>query len=279
MAIALGLLAAILYGSADFVGGFAAKRSTMFSVAVISQTAGFVVLIALLALPAFHAHARGFDYVVGAAGGVCGGLGITLLYRALAVGRMGVVSPITAVLAAAIPLVVGLARGEALNPFQIAGCVVALVAVVAISFSSEPDGRLEIRLEGVREAIVSGVFFGTFFVCLGYARHEAGLYPLLGARFVSIAFLTLLSFVFRQTLVPAKGSLATIVFAGVMDMTANALFVLATFAGYVSLASVLTSLYPATTVALAFIVLRERLSALQLAGAGLALVGVVLIAI
>lgn len=277
MAILLGLLAAVAYGSADFIGGFATKRSSAFAVTVVSQAAGLIVLIACL--PFLSAHATPADFAWGAGAGVCGGLGIALLYQALSIGRMGVVSPITAVLSAAFPVIVGVARGEALGSVRAIGVGVALLAVVLISMSNEPDGSHERKLAGVREAFASGLLLGAFYIFIGNTHQSAGLFNLLAARTSSIIVLCGLAFALRASLVPAKGSWLAIIVAGTLDMAANAMFVLATYSGYLSIAAVLTSLYPAATVLLAFVVIKERLRPIQVMGGALAIAGVVAIAL
>jgi drug/metabolite transporter (DMT)-like permease len=274
-AIVLGLLAAAFYGSADFCGGLATKRTSIFSVAVISQAVGFALLLALL--PFFPGHLTHAGLGWGILAGVCGGLGLALLYHALSIGKMGVVSPITAVLAAALPVVIGLARGERLSTFQVTGILVALIAVVLISLSTEEDGRIEFSTVGVREAIASGIVLGGFYTFLALGGKHDGLYPLVAARIGSVGFLILLALAMRRSMVPRNRTLPLIALAGAIDMTANALYVFATYAGYLSIAAVLTSLYPASTVFLARIVLKERLQMLQKVGVGCALVGVALI--
>jgi drug/metabolite transporter (DMT)-like permease len=274
-AIVLGLLAAAFYGSADFCGGLATKRTSIFSVAVISQAVGFALLLALL--PFFPGHLTHAGLGWGMLAGICGGLGLALLYHALSIGKMGVVSPITAVLAAALPVVIGLARGERLSTFQVTGILVALIAVVLISLSTEEDGRIEFSTVGVREAIASGIVLGGFYTFLALGGKHDGLYPLVAARIGSVGFLILLALAMRRSMVPRNRTLPLIALAGAIDMTANALYVFATYAGYLSIAAVLTSLYPASTVFLARIVLKERLQMLQKVGVGCALVGVALI--
>ena len=249
----------------------------MIAVAVISQSVGFALL--LIVLPFTPSKAVASDYVFGALAGVCGALAVTLFYHALAIGKMGIVSPITAVLAAALPLVFGMVRGDRLAPGQIAGLVLALGAIVMISLSFENTGTREIATAGVREAIVTGFLFGAFFILLSYTHPAAGLRNLLAARVASITLLLLAALVTRTPLAPARGDWRLIVGAGVLDMSANVLYVLATFWGYLSIAAVLTSLYPASTVFLARVVLKERLILTQKAGVALALAGVVLIAL
>lgn len=248
----------------------------MFAVAVVSQAMGFILLLGVV--PLFGGHLTHDGLVYGAIAGVCGAVGIVLLYHALSVGKMGVVSPITAVLAAALPVIVGLARGDRLSVWQLAGIGIALAAVVLISLTTEPDGRFEFSTLGVREAIVSGVALGGFYIFLALAGKGAGLYPLACARFASIIFLLLVAFTMRRVIVPAASTLAIVLVGGAVDMTANVLYVLAAYAGYLSIAAVLTSLYPASTVFLARIVLRERLANVQKVGVALALAGVALIA-
>jgi drug/metabolite transporter (DMT)-like permease len=275
--VLLGLLAAAFYGAADFFGGLASRRSSIFAVVVISQTAGFVLLCVLL--PLFPGHVTPSALLYGFAGGVCAGAGIALLYRALAIGTMGVVSPITAVLAAAVPVMVGIfARGEHLSVWKLAGILVALVAVVLIPLSPGADGRLEFSGAGVREAIASGLALSGFYVFLALAGKDSGPYPLVAARIGSAGLLLLVALVRRRSLVPVRATVPMILCAGALDMTANALYLYAVRSGYLAICAVLTSLYPASTVVLARFVLHERLATVQKLGVGFALLGVVLIA-
>ena len=277
MPVALGLLAALFYGAADFCGGLATKRTSIFAVVVVSQAVGFAIIVVLL--PFFPASAGTTDYGWGLLAGICGGLGLALLYHALSIGKMGVVSPITAVLAAILPVVIGVLRGERLSWFQALGIAIALIAVVLISVSVDQAGRREFSTAGVKEAIASGIVLGGFYTFLAFAGKHAGLYPLVAARVGSVGFLIILALLLRKNMRPSNGTLPLIALAGAIDMTANALYLLATYAGYLSIAAVLTSLYPASTVLLARFVLNERLQNVQKVGVGAALVGVVLIAI
>ena len=276
VAVLLGLTAGLCYGAADFCGGLATKRTAMFAVVLIAQFAGLLLLLACL--PFFPAHPQATDYLWGAAGGVCGAVGLALLYHALSIGKMGVVSPITAVLAAALPVGVGVIHGDHLAATQTAGIAIALVAIVLISLSFEDNGRREIATEGVKEAIASGILLGCFFLCLAQSHRSAGLHPLVAARIASMGFLFVLALVTRSDLRPRNGTLPLIVLSGTLDMSANALYVLATYHGYLAVAAVLTSLYPASTVFLARVILKERLQMSQKIGVTLALLGVGLIA-
>lgn len=276
MAIVLGLLAAVFYGSADFCGGLATKRSPIFAVTIISQAVGLVLIFVLLPFVPGAPTPQALEF--GFISGLCGGLGLALLYHALSIGKMGVVSPITAVLAALTPLLVGAARGEHLRNTQLVGIALALLAVIMISLSTEADGRFEFSTAGVKEAILCGIILGGFYTFLALGGKHSGLYPIVSARVGSIVLLSLIALVLRRSVVAAPAALGVIALAGALDMTANALYVLAAYAGYLSIAAVLTSLYPASTVFLARIVLGERLGTLQKAGVAFALAGVALIA-
>lgn len=277
LAVGLGLSAALAYGSADFFGGLATRRAAIFSVVVPVQAVGLVVLA--LALPFLHGTFTAGAATYGVLGGICGGAGIALLYRALAVGKMGVVSPITAVLAAALPVVAGTMRGEHLTALQIAGIAAALAAVVLVSLTADDNGRIEITTEGVKEAFASGVLLSGFYIFIAFAPKDAGPYPLLFARIASTLLLAAVALIVRQSVVPPRGVRALTAWGGILDMGANGLYVAAAQSGFVSIAAVLTSLYPAATVLLAFAVLRERLRLWQNAGLVLALAGVAMISL
>lgn len=277
MAIAFGLLAAVFYGASDFFGGFATKRATMLSVAVISQASGLLCLLCFFRF--FGGHLTLPEIGWSLLAGVNGGIGISLLYRALSIGTMGVVSPITAVLAASFPVVVGIVRGDPLHWYQLLGIGLALVAVVMVSLSKQSSGKPEIATTGVKEAIAAGVFIGLFFLMLGLSGRNQGLQSLLVARIASIAFILLLAAATRTTLRPHAKALPMILAVGAVDMAANVLYVLAAQTGALAVAAVLTSLYPASTVVLARLILKEHLSGIQKSGVALALVGVVLISL
>lgn len=276
MAVVLALVAAGVYGAADFYGGIASRRTAPATVVVLSQLAGIVVLaIAWFALPGrFFASDIGW----GIAAGFAGSIAIAALYAALAVGRMGVVSPITAAIGASVPVVAGIAFGERPSTFSIVGLACAFVAVVLISANAETR-RISLREPGIAPALVSGVAIGALFVLLGRGHGDAGLARLAITRATSIVLLLGFAFVRRASLRPAAGSMRVILVAGALDMLANVLFIASTRYGLLSIVAVLTSLYPASTVFLARVVLKERLSRSQWLGVGLAAFGVVFIAV
>jgi drug/metabolite transporter (DMT)-like permease len=273
---ALAVLASIAYGAADFLGGLATKRgSTLFSAVVCSQATGLLlVLLALPFLPAASPTAP--DLTWGAASGLAGGIGLALLYRGLAVGVMSVVAPVTAVCAVIIPVVVGMAFGERPALPATAGIVLAVVAIVLISRSGEvEDGKR--ATTGLATAVVSGIAIGIFLVCLERTGPSAGLWPLVPARVVSVSFFAVAGLLARKKLLPRRESWPIVVGGGALDMVANILYLLAVHQGPLSIVATLTSLYPASTILLARIVLRERLRFVQQAGVACAVLAIVLI--
>lgn len=273
----LGLLVALAYGSGDFFGGLATKRSPVATVVVFSQLSALPLLGLTVALTGGQPTLRTF--VLGAAAGAVGGVGLVSLYRGLASGRMSIVAPITAVGAAVVPVLWGLIHGERPGPVALVGVVLAVVAVGLISRS--PDDR-EATGDGVPFlllAVLAGLAFGTVFVLLAATGDDVGFWPLVAGRTTSILLLGAGALATGRGLVaPPAAVTPRIVAAGVLDVTANALYLLAARRGLLAVVAVLSSLYPASTVLLARLVLRERLTRLQVGGLGLAGAGVVLIA-
>jgi len=271
----LAVLSAGAYGAADFLGGLATKRSTPYSVVVFSQFAGLVlVLIALPFLP--HAAPTARDFAWGAASGLAGGVGVALLYRGLAIGVMSVVAPVTAVCSVIIPLVVGIAQGERPAGQAIAGVLLAIVAIVLVSQSdhAEPGKR---ATTGLAIAIASGICIGVFLVLLQRTGPSAGLWPLVAARVVSVCCFIVVATVVREKLRLTQRAAPLVISGGALDMVANILYLLAVRQGPLGIVATLASLYPASTVVLARLLLRERLRAVQLGGVVCATVAIVLI--
>jgi len=274
--IGLALLAAVSYGSADFLGGIASRRLPAAVVVVSSQVAGLALLVTLLPLVPGHFHASDLGW--GLAAGVFGAVGIGALYAALAVGRMGLVSPVTAVVGASVPVVWGLLSGERPGATALLGVGLAFIAVVLVSTNVE-TGRISPREPGIGLALVSGLAIGLLYVLLAQAHRDSGLTILAAGRFSSIPLLAAWALAKGERLFPPRSLWGTLALTGGLDMGANVLYVLSARVGLVSIAAVLTSLYPAATVFLARVVLGERLSAVQWAGVGCAAAGVALIAV
>jgi len=281
MAYLLALGSALLYGAGDFTGGLASRRAGTLPVVFLSQLSGLLALVLLLpVLP--HASPSGADLLWGACAGLTGGIGVALLYRALAIGIMAVVAPTTAVCAVTIPVLVSVLLGERPVPLAVAGITLGIASIVLVSRQQpaapalgEPASRG--RPSGIGTALASGIAIGFFFLSLAQTRSEAGMWPLLVSRSVSVSLFGILVMTRGQSLrIPAR-IMALAVVCGVIDMLANALYLLAAQQGPLSLVVTLSSLYPASTVLLARIVLNERLNPWQLTGVGCALAAVVLI--
>lgn len=264
MAAVLALSAAVAYGVGDFLGGVAARRVPPTAVVLWSHIVGLVSLVALA--PLVGGDLTGRTLAIGAVGGVLGGCGVALFYRALALGTMSVVAPIAALLSAAVPVIAGLGGGERPSGSALAGIALALGAVVLIS--REPNapttGGLQVR--ALLLAVAAGVAFGLFFVVIDLAGDGVGIWPLVGARIASVSLFAGLGVAGVTAASPPRGAAAAAVGCGLLDAGANVLYLLALGHGLLSVVSVLTALYPASTVLLARVVLREWLSPLQRAG-------------
>ena len=304
MGVFLGLLSSVTYGVVDFLGGLLTRRAGVFAVALLSQAFGTILLLPLVPLVGGDPTIRALGW--GGAAGVGGGLGVTLLYRGLARGRMSVVAPVVAVIAASVPVAAGLSLGERPGAPALAGVGLALVAVAMIASSphggggpgGEPveggstvaavpvlpagerrAGALRVTrgvAAGLAEALAAGVLLGGYLVAIARAGSGTGLWPVAAARVTSICVIGGIALAARRRVAPPRRFLRAIAIVGVLDMAANVLYLLAVRRGLLSLIGVLSSLYPASTIVLARIVLRERLGRLQglglvLAGAGVAL--------
>lgn len=277
------LAAAAIYGAADFLGGTVAKRATTLAAVVATQGAGLLLL--LLFTPfMLDAAVTPNDVLFGALAGLTGSVGVALLYRGLAMGPMSVVAPITAVCAVVVPLIAGLMFGETLAPLAALGVAMAIAAVVLLgqdTTSADDRGGVppsaEHVAQAVRIALASGVAIGGFFVCLGRTAAPAGLWPLAVSRTVSVSVFLTVAFSTRQTWRIPSAALAPAIGCGAMDMIANGLYLVAVRQGQLSLVATLASLYPASTVLLARLVLGERLGRWQQVGVGTAVAAIVLI--
>lgn len=259
---------------ADFTGGLAARRSPAPSVAVGVEVVGLVTVpLALLLLPLrWNVEAMALTF----AGGAIGGFGLILFYRAMALDMIGVVAPITAVVAAALPTVVGVfAGGERLHLGQGAGMVAGLLAIVLINAGGRASRR------GARTAVVlaliAGATFGLFFI-LYHAGSSAGVTAFVSGRLASAAVACGYALVTRVPVLPGRGSARLVALAAVLDGTGVILYLYASLNGLLSVSALLTSFYPAFTILCARLVLHERLNATQAAGAVLAVAAVAAIA-
>jgi drug/metabolite transporter (DMT)-like permease len=306
----LALLGAFVYGSADFLGGLAAKRLRSIVVTALASASGLVALV--IALPVLGAVWTLHDVLWGILGGIFGVTAVALLYACLAIGPMSILSPLTAVVSAIAPMLWGLLlNGETLAPVGYVGLGVALVAVVLVGFiPGEKVVRPSIR--GLVMAVGAGIAIGAFLIVMDQTSDESGVVPIIMSRSTSVAVtvvvVVVLLFAARRrgdsasavwdasgsalgvtptghadlehTALPDEAALPAsprsraiwlAIACGVVDASANAMMLVALRAGDLSIVSALTALYPAGTILLAAIVLRERVAAVQWVGLVLAL--------
>jgi drug/metabolite transporter (DMT)-like permease len=269
----LSLSAAFSWGAADFSGGIATKRSNVFSIVIIAHATGLVFML-LLAVASGEAIPGPTSLLWALAAGAAGGAGLACLYKALAVGKMGLTAPLSAVITALVPVVFNFGSEGLPHGSQLLGFALAFVSIWLIARQSGGAGASE----GFGLAIAAGAGFGGFLLFIKFAGVQAVFWPLVVARAASLGLMVASNLISRGRWRPAPGMLRYVLLAGVLDSGANALYVAATQHGRLDVAAVLSSLYPASTVLLARVVLKERLSRLQSAGMGTALLAVMLIA-
>lgn len=264
MPVLLALFSSVLYGSGDFFGGVASRRAPALVVTWWSQLASLVPLGLALALWGPTTVGRS-DLAWGSLGGLCGGVAIVIFYGALSEGPMSIVAPVTGIIGAAVPALTGVLSGDQISALTAVGLFGAVVSIGLVSASTHDD-HAPVRRAIVIKAVLAGLGFGSFFVCFGKASTAAGMWPLLGARVGSLTVLSVLVILGRQPLRLQRFAVRPTLTAGVFDVTANGTLLWAITRGSVSIIGVLSSLYPAATVLLARIVLRERLARVQLVG-------------
>ena len=281
MTIVFALTAAVLYGSADFLGGAVSRRTHVLSVLVVSAPAGAVVLLAVAMAAGGPVGTAGLPWA--AAAGAAGGAGLILFYAGLAAGPMQVVAPVSALVSTVLPVGVAIAAGERPGPLVYLGGAVCLVATVLVSSEGIGRGRPASRPggRGLLLGIAGGLAFGLFFLFLRYAGATGVLWPsavarITGALVVTGAVAWLGGQAWRSV---SPWLLAAAIASGVLDAGANVCYVAATRDGLFGIAVVLTSLYPGITVLLARVVLRERMRLPQVAGLQLAVAGIALVSI
>jgi drug/metabolite transporter (DMT)-like permease len=272
--LVLALGSALSFGVSDFTGALAARRASAITITITAQLAGFVLLVpALLLLPGVSSPSA---LALGAVAGLVGSGGLVLYLRCMAIGPMGVVSPLAAVVGAAVPVGWGvILAGEQLAITDTIGVLAGLVAVVMVAYIPGTS-VFAAGSTGPIFAAAAGMSFGLFFVALDATPSDSGLWPLLGARFGGTVLLVVLLALTRRSF-PTGPALGLAVASGLLDMIANVLFLLATRAGLLSLVSLLASLYPVVVLLLARQVLHERLTRLQAGGVALALLATTLI--
>lgn len=280
MVVLLGLAAAVLYGSGDFLGGMATRKAHVLTVLTLAETAA--VIAALAAAVAWPGPARLAGLAWGVSAGLVGGLGLIIFYVGLAAGPMSVVAPVSGLVSTVLPVAVALAGGERPGAGVYAGALLCLVAIVLASSAGDTGparwpGRLG---RAIACGTASGVSFGLFFLLIRNAGQSGEVWPVAAGRIGELAVVLAAVAMLRPGLLRGAGGRIPLVAAGagVIDVVANLCYVAATRTGMFGLAVVLASLYPGVTVLLARVVLGERLRWVQRVGLGLAAIGILLVA-
>ncbi len=275
LGILLGLTAALSYGASDFMGGIGGRRTSVGAVLVAQQPFALVAIIGVWAVyrPS-SPTAQALEW--GALSGLGNSLGTIALYRGLTVGRMSVVAPLSGVLSALIPAVVGIALGERLPMGEAAGVVLAGPAIALVSLSPSPEVG---RRSGVWEGLAAGIGFGLLFVALDRAGTASGAWPLLPGQIVTVAVALPVGLWMSRNGPSRRRAVPYGAAAGGLSAVATLSFLTAAGHGKLAVVAVLTALYPAVTIILARVILRERWSRVQSVGLVAAALCVVLISV
>ena len=281
MVILLGLAAAVLYGSGDFLGGMATRKAHVLAVLTVAETAAVIAALTATAIWPGPASLAGLAWGISA--GLTGGLGLIIFYVGLATGPMSVVAPVSGLVSTILPVAVALAEGERPGAGVYAGALLCLVAIVLASSAGDTSAVARPGRPGpaVGYGIASGTLFGLFFLLIRNAGQSGELWPVAAGRIGELAIVLIAAAALRRGVLPRGAGgrlLLAAAGAGVIDVIANICYVAATRTGTFGLAVVLASLYPGVTVLLARAVLGERLRWVQRAGLALAAIGILLVA-
>jgi drug/metabolite transporter (DMT)-like permease len=272
--IIYGLASAASWGAGDFSGGYAAKRTTVYSVIVISQMVGGILLLAL-ALILNEPLPSPMNLVIGGIAGMSGALGLIALYSGLATRKMGIVAPVAALVSAILPVAFGIFNEGLPLPQQLLGFIFAFIAVW---FLSRGEDNTPLTLQDLKLPLAAGLSFAIFFILIDQVSSASILWPLVSARVASVTLIFVIALVGHKAIRPSSNQLLIIALVGILDSGGNVFYALATRVGRLDISAVLASLYPAVTVLLAWIILKERLSRRGWLGVATALIALVLIA-
>jgi drug/metabolite transporter (DMT)-like permease len=270
--VVFGLTSALVWGAGDFLGGLGSRRSSVLGALLVSETSGFVILIvcAFLFNEPFPTPTQiGW----GIAAGLAGTLGLGALYMGLASSRASIVAPVSAVIAALLPALYSMLTIGLPEPSKQLGFVIAIAAILLVSYSNQGVG--ELRALGL--GLAAGVGFGLFFILIHQGGQETTFFPLVFARGISIPFVLAL-LAWRRPSMPAQSVMPIVIVSGIFDTGGNVFFLLSSQFGRLDVATILSSLYPASTVILSRLVLGERTTRSQQFGVVAALAAIALIA-
>ena len=275
MAVVFALLTAVVYGIADYSGGRGSRLASSFTVTLVGQCAGFIGTL-LLAVFIGDPIPSGHDLLISAAAGVAGSLGLLGFYRAMASGSMTIVAPITALVGTIIPVVWGLVDGERPGLVAYIGMIVAVIAVVLVTDAlGVQDKRTPANI--VVLAVIAGACFATIFIAFDHVSADAGLWPLVALRSVSLPIVLVVVLATGHERRTRGEATRWALMSGVLDSAANGFYLIAARHGLLSVVAVIASLYPVSTLVLATSLDKEKLHPAQWMGVGLALSALVLV--
>jgi drug/metabolite transporter (DMT)-like permease len=272
--IIFGLLSALSWGGGDFSGGLATKRSPVYSVIITAQSLGLLMLLAV-AVGIRETFPPVEHLFFGVLAGLTGTVGIVCLYSALANSRMGLAAPVSAIVAAGLPVLVGAFTLGLPSGVNLVGLLLALLSIWLVSRTEgehEPFKLNMLYLPGL-----AGLGFGLFFVLIDRANDVAVFYPLAAARIASLSLLLAFALGTKKAVLTERSQWPLIALCGFLDTWGNIFYAMAAQAGRADIAAVLSSMYPAGTILLARLLLKERIGRVQWLGIGLALVAVAMI--
>lgn len=279
LSIIYGISSALSWGAADFIGGLTSKRTSPYRILFLGELAGLVPF-AVLAIITREAIPSLGDMLWAALASLLGLTGLLFLYRALADGQMSVAAPVSALFAALIPVLFSFVTEGLPSLTTLIGFGLAFLAVWLISQTDSPDWRSPLmglrNFRNLRLPLLSGFFFGLYFVTLHQATLNAFFWPLVSARGAGFVALGLFALLTRRPAMPPRDLWGYGILNGVLDIGGNGFYVLAAHTGRLDVAAVLGALYPASTVLLAWIILKERISMIQTMGIILAFIAIVL---
>ncbi len=278
LTIIFGIFSATSWGVGDFAGGLASRRAGVYQAALYGEAFGVVLLLA--AVPFIHEPAMPWTlWILDMVAGAIMAIGLMIFYRALAEGQMSVAAPVSALMTAGLPVIATALIQGLPSPITLAGFALALLAVWVVSQSGGSSKKALVRLADVRMPLIAGLFFGIYFILIHLGSQHAVLWPLIAARSIGTITVLVICAFQGEVRTPQKTVWPLIALNAVWDVGGNAFYILAGQVGRMDVAAVLGSLYPGITVILAGIILREKLTRVQVGGILAALVAIVLMTI
>jgi drug/metabolite transporter (DMT)-like permease len=275
LSILLGLTSAITWGAGDFTGGLASRKTGTYRAVVFGEAVGLILLLIVVfatpqPMPDFQ------SILLSIAAGALGTVGIVLLYLAMTQGKMSIAAPVSALLAAALPVVVGTMTQGFPGYLKLLGFGFALAAIWFISQSGDGVKNIFTHLSDLRLPLLAGLGFGLYFVLMNSATHETTFWPMVFARTAGMIVVALFILIRRDSFTVVPSAWPVIILNGILDVGGNFFYVLAGQVGRLDISAVLSSLFPGSTVILAWIILKERLTRTQWFGIGCALIAIIL---